>query len=36
MIAALTTVDVAAMYSVMSSCFLDGVSMGDEVSVDGH
>jgi hypothetical protein len=25
------TVDVAAMYNIMSSCFLGGVSMGDEV-----
>jgi hypothetical protein len=30
-IAALTTVDVAAMYNIISSCFLGGVSMGDEV-----
>jgi hypothetical protein len=30
-IAALTTVDVANMYNIMSSFFLGGVSMGDEV-----
>jgi hypothetical protein len=30
-IAALTTVDVAAMYNIMSSWFLGSVSMGDEV-----
>jgi hypothetical protein len=31
MIAALTIVDVAAMYNIMSSCFLGDVNMGDEV-----
>jgi hypothetical protein len=28
-IAALTTIDGAAMYNILSSCFLGGVSMGD-------
>jgi hypothetical protein len=31
MIAALTIVEVAAMYNVISSCFFGGVSTGDEV-----
>jgi hypothetical protein len=31
MIAVLTTIEVAAMYSTMSSCFFEGVSTGEEV-----
>jgi hypothetical protein len=30
-IAVLITVDVAAMYNIMSSCFFGGVRMGEEV-----
>jgi hypothetical protein len=31
MIVALTTVEVAAMHNIVSSCFFGGVSIGDEV-----
>jgi hypothetical protein len=31
MIAELTTIEVAAMYSIMSSCFFGGVRTGEEV-----
>jgi hypothetical protein len=31
MIAAMTTIEVAAMYSIMSSYFFGGVRMGEEV-----
>jgi hypothetical protein len=33
-IAALTTIEVTAMYNIMSSCFFRGMSMGDEVRYD--
>jgi hypothetical protein len=31
MIAVLTTIEVAAMYCIISSCFFGGVRMGEEV-----